>query len=895
MADEGLIEWANKQPNWVRDALRRHTVFPGFHLSPEEKAQILGRVRAVGGFATTPTPECSPLLAEHLRSNHAAGSRTVLCSLGPVKNLNRLAEKQQLRFAIDGLTVIYGDNGSGKSGYCRIAKKLCRSLAADDLLGNVFEASVKPPAEVLVRYLTSGADAPTEVAWIDGQTPPVEIAQITVFDAQNARLYVDRQNRIGFLPAEVALLEQHGAHRGELGGLFDSDVKAIDRKLRTPLPGGYSTNGPIPTMLSRLDPKSKDPVLSEDDIKILATFSSKEEAELTALDLALANDPSTMASRTRRIKRALEGYLKSAEAIDEGLSSEAAAAYRVLYEKAISAAEAANLAASEKFADLPLGDVGLSPWRLMYDHAKAYVASVGYGDHDHLPDGEGEHCVLCQQPLSAEGASRIKEFNAFVAGAASRTADSTAHARNEALRLLREIHIPIGSAVTAALGEYGDLSAARKEAVPTIVSYFEAATRRRQALTDASNNDAFIAAPDLLATIASTLPAEINALEAEALVHDNAAKDDKTRAADRARRDQLGNQKKLRDDLPVILGRFHDLDERRKLQACSEAVETGSVSRQMTAFRRSLVMKDLEKRILQEIAELDLTHVPFAVSDRSLEGQSFFEVGLNAPKPIANNKVLSEGEQRALALACFLAEVGGDTALHGLIIDDPVSSLDHLRIRRVAARLVREAAKGRQVVIFTHNLLFFNEVVDAAAQASPQVPLIKNYINKSETAGFGLISETDEPWVTQPVTKRIAILRDRLTTFDGIADFTTDEWRRQAKDFYTDLRETWERLVEELLLGKVVERFNSDVRTQSLKGAVIEDEDHKQVYWAMKRVSERSGHDMAIGKAIPTAMPADMKADIDSLDQYRIAVQKRKNETTKRRETLEKPPAATVI
>ena len=386
MADEGLIEWANKQPAWARDALRRHTAFPGFHLSPEEKAEILSRVRTVGGFPAEPAPECSPLLIEHLHAKIAAGSRTVLCSLGPVKNLNRLAEGQQLRFAIDGLTVIYGDNGSGKSGYCRIAKKLCRSLAADDLLGNVFEAGAKPPAEVLVRYLPSGTGSPTEVPWIDGQTPPPEIAQITVFDAQNARLYVDRQNRIGFLPAEVALLERHGAHRGELSGLFDAETKAIDKKLRTPLPGGYSGNGPIPNMLSRLDPKSKNPVLSEEEIKTSATFSSGEEAELSALELFLANDPSTMASRARRVKGVLEGYLKSAETIDGALSPEAAAAYRVLWEKAVIAAQAANLAAAEKFADLPLRGVGLKHPLILYNREhtiERLTPRYGFGEAGH--------------------------------------------------------------------------------------------------------------------------------------------------------------------------------------------------------------------------------------------------------------------------------------------------------------------------------------------------------------------------------------------------------------------------------------------------------------------------------------------------------------------------------
>lgn len=315
----------------------------------------------------------------------------------------------------------------------------------------------------------------------------------------------------------------------------------------------------------------------------------------------------------------------------------------------------------------------------------------------------------------------------------------------------------------------------------------------------------------------------------------------------------------------------------------------------MTSLRRSLVMENLEKRIVAEIEALALTHIPFAVNDRSQDGQSYFEVGLNAAKATPNSKVLSEGEQRALALACFLAEVGGDTSRQGMIIDDPVSSLDHVRIRRVAARLVKEAATGRQIIIFTHNLLFFNEVVDAAAQASPAIPLVRNYINKSEAAGFGLISEIDEPWIAQPVTKRIDTLRVRLKGFDGVTDFTSDAWRRSAKDFYTDLRETWERLVEEVLLGKVVERFNSEVKTQSLRMVVVEDEDHKQVYWAMKRVSERSGHDMAAGKAIPVPTPAEMKSDLDVIDQYRIDANKRKKDAEKRRVALEQPPKATVL
>jgi hypothetical protein len=302
----------------------------------------------------------------------------------------------------------------------------------------------------------------------------------------------------------------------------------------------------------------------------------------------------------------------------------------------------------------------------------------------------------------------------------------------------------------------------------------------------------------------------------------------------------------------------------------------------------------LERRIQAEVNGLDLGHLPLVVHDESRDGHSYFEVGLNACISVANDKVLSEGEQRALALASFLAEVAADTALNGLVIDDPVSSLDHLRIRRVAFRLVAEAAKGKQVIIFTHNLLFYNEVLDAAAAASPQVPVSKRIITKLESDRFGIVSETDEPWIAQRVNSRITRLHQRRNELRVVTDFGSDAYRRAAKAFYADLRETWERLVEELLLGGVVERFNSGVKTQSLKEVTVDDEDYIRVHWAMKRASEWSGHDMAPGRNIPTPTPSDIKADLDIIESYRTALVKRRNELSKKRKSLEGPPEADV-
>jgi hypothetical protein len=312
----------------------------------------------------------------------------------------------------------------------------------------------------------------------------------------------------------------------------------------------------------------------------------------------------------------------------------------------------------------------------------------------------------------------------------------------------------------------------------------------------------------------------------------------------------------------------------------------------ITKIRRQLVTDGLGKRISDEIAALDLAHIPFSVTDKSQDGGSFFEVTLDASIKTPNNKVLSEGEQRALALACFLAEAGGDTSKNGLIIDDPVSSLDHLRIRKVAERLVAEAAKGKQIIVFTHSILFYNEVLSAAAAASPPVPLARRMISKSSAKGFGIITEDDEPWIAQKVNDRITRLRQRLKELQVFVDFDTEEYRHAVTDYYGSLRETWERLVEEMLLGKVVERFSSEVKTQSLKLVEVSDPDYKTVFWAMKRVSERSGHDMAAGKNVPLPKPDDAKADLEAIDAYRLDLRKRTDELSKRRKALEEPPTA---
>lgn len=497
--------------------------------------------------------------------------------------------------------------------------------------------------------------------------------------------------------------------------------------------------------------------------------------------------------------------------------------------------------------------------------------------------------------MSDQAAARLQRFNAFMQATAAQAAAAARAVVEAEVAKLNSLTINEPHLVAAALAECRAIDSTRAALTERILSGFAAAHARRDALVAALGAPTFETPPALVESPAAAVAEALLVLASEAEELEQRAQQGGASAEDRGRLAALKDRGALKAALPGVLARRDDIGRFLQLKSCRQAVATADISRQITSLRRKMVSEGLEERIQAEIAALDLAHAPFVVNDRSKEGQSLFEVGLKTPGKIANRHVLSEGEQRALALACFLAEVGGDACGHGMLIDDPVSSLDQNRIRKVAERLVAVANQGRQVIVFTHNLVFYNELAAAAAASEPPAPLLKVQISRNAAEGFGLIAADREPWFATSVAGRVEQLDARLKEIGKETAFDTDGYRRLAKDFYTDLRESWERLVEEVLLNKVVERFNTDVRTQSLSGTLVEDADFKKVFFAMRRASERSGHDMAAGKAAGAPTPPQMKADLDELRDYRAElIKRRKQVESARKAMLEAPPAEVV-
>ena len=187
---------------WQRDALRR--IAQKGTLSDADKDALRSAMYADHGLEKF-EGKLTPFSADHCQANPAEAPLAMLCSIGPVEHINRLAGDQPpLQFAPKGVTLIYGDNGSGKSGYIRIAKKVCRARTEDDLLGNAYAEKLGEPKAHIRWQVGDGVEVKT-LAWNPNQPPPPELSSISVFDSRHAAVYVDEKRQMAFLPFEVEL------------------------------------------------------------------------------------------------------------------------------------------------------------------------------------------------------------------------------------------------------------------------------------------------------------------------------------------------------------------------------------------------------------------------------------------------------------------------------------------------------------------------------------------------------------------------------------------------------------------------------------------------------------------------------------------------------------------
>jgi ABC-type transport system involved in cytochrome c biogenesis ATPase subunit len=344
----------------------------------------------------------------------------------------------------------------------------------------------------------------------------------------------------------------------------------------------------------------------------------------------------------------------------------------------------------------------------------------------------------------------------------------------------------------------------------------------------------------------------------------NAANEPGRELALRRELGELDGREKLAARLDDIEGWIAKL---RRVEALNQAY-SGLATNRITSKQRELseiaVTGVLGTKLTGELRNLHCQHMPIELHPETAVGETQVALRLaGAHGAPSVSEILSEGEQRALALAFFVAEVGTSPTDGGIIIDDPVSSLDDERRAYIARRLVAEAGH-RQVVVLTHDLPFMLDLLDQADKVGLE-PMVEGVWRLGSEVGR---VDDHPPFKAMKLKARVGVLTEEVAQWDNqptAADFD-EEWRR-VSGFYSRMRTTWERAVEERLFRGVVQRFQREVKTLALKDVEITQELVDAVEEGMTRCSEFV-HDEPPGAAITLPGRQELGADLEKLRDF---------------------------
>ena len=847
---EEVLAWADRLPPWRHDALRRLCVQGGW--SEEDLGEILDLAKQHHGVASAfaPSPQPIRFAAEHFPAEANQDQAVVLRSLHTLTNVGKIPSDQALEFQAQGLTIVYGGNGTGKSGYARVLKQACRARSPGTVYANAYAEDYKQlTPSATIDFELNGV--PEQAIWSGqrGHVSRPELRGISVFDGDCARHYLQSKETATFQPSALSYLQQ----------LANGLNQALRPRLQAEIAG-------LATDIAPFNVVPVHPIGPTTDLTrahVLAVLTPEEQAELARLPQEISEaDPTAKAAVLDNAATRVDELANTITAAADIVSDEALDARQTAHRNLVEA-EAAERAASELLqaedAMQLLAGTGQGPWASLFNAAREYSTSTAYPGQAFPVTSEGAVCVLCQQDLTPEAKDRLERFDRYIRDKAAETAQLSRNAWKQIVRNVGQESV----AFTAPPNMMESLST-RVATLPGEIRLFqEDLTTRQQWLKAAvlrgewQDRPAYRGANPTasLHQIAEDLRTEAARLRANL--------DAAALAAKRLRLKELEARRTLSEHIEAIARVTDNLAQKAKLQRCQEDLSnTRAISMLAGQLAKTYVSETLAGTMNDELNRLDLYHIRAGVSSSGDAGAVRLGIQLQECQ-LDPHLVLSEAEQRMCALAYFFAELQQSGSSSGIVFDDPVSSLDHNHRTAVARRIVQESTL-RQVIVFTHDAVFFGELV-TLCQDAQLVPEIRSITYRAEGPGY---IDAGLPYDMRRHRDRIAYHRaDHQRIAASFNNPPGDTERLAMRNAYDDLRVTIEVGIEDTILNETVVRFRDGISVGRLDGVMIVQEAE---YREVQRLHDRCcrnvrAHSHAAGQQRPVTQPPELLQDIEAV------------------------------
>lgn len=761
-----------------------------------------------------------------------------------IKNVNALQQGQAIEIN-DNLTVVYGANGSGKSGYVRLLNNAFISRGDKNILQNVFieTASGEPTCSFI--FQTDGDPYP-KIFPADRTSP--EFSQFAVFDTTCVRVHLENDNQLNFTPTGFDFFEKVLQLFEAIKQKAFTDIK-VNRPPNTFIPLFTNPNH-VQELIINLGVST-----NEDKLIEVGTFTEEDAVKLERIKAEIerlkALNIQKQISELEKLKRELAEFMQRKQAILACLTSEKINHYLSLidaFHKLQALSKEQGIKSLEEF-DIDL--VGSKEWRDFIVSAKNYATAIEASrNQSPLYPSTNDNCLFCLQPLQEKENDLINTYWQFLKSEAEREL-------NRVIQKIKEAISELKGLIPAKLDDTTLLFSYLAGVAPELLKKWEVIAKETETVRQNLINNLTALNKDLPT---KSFPENTNEFQPilehiQRTIDELSAKNPEREIASLTfQLNLLSDRLLLSKLLEQVLAFVKSHKWALKLeQATTSAFRTNA----LTTFQGGLFSEHITDNYTNTFnAECDVLNAPKVVSIVQRNAKLSTLRKLQVAGQTANS-VLSEGEQRAISLADFLTEVQLNPTNTGVIFDDPVTSLDHLRKTDIAKRIVGLAA-NKQVIVFTHDLLFVNFLKNFSEGFG--IPFQCHWIEKLSDH-VGVISNNNSP-ATEGDYKTV-----RKANEAWQASRTSEpEVREQIlKDGFASLRTNYEYFIIFDLFKAVVLRFEERVSVDRLEEVVVNPDFTEKVIQKvglLGRYIEAHLHSDAFVAVKPT--PDDLKNEIDA-------------------------------
>lgn len=597
-----------------------------------------------------------------------------------------LAHNQRIDFS-EHITLLYGNNGSGKSSYFRILNEIVGGNHQTPIKANIY-AGAPDPVNIDIMY-KEGVNL-NSFTWNGTIRAISPLNLASVFDSSYTNTFLQKRS------ADTAIVLPYGLH------LFTSLTNAMDR-MKDLLQNEIDS-------LTRVLPSIKVEGLSDDVSRVISqrTYRSAQkryiedryeisEAQITELNTQLDklkqlnetnfDDKIKLLSNERTIVNTLLNTIQTAsKSLNEIYNS-----WLLLLKELSEARKNAEETKTKISVFEQIGNTGNEDWKQFIAAGDVFTKGSTLDD---------AVCPYCRQPLIDRAVDVVSAYATYLTDKSITHLNSLLQQKEQLSKRIAFIVVSREISET----ENTILNNHKVSFSENIKALFAQLNDYKSALTQAvvserdmteSFDEVSLALESELKAIIIQYDENIKQLESKKLKKNQEVIELQNVIKPLVERKNIHSQK---DQFTDWFAKMHNIHE---LQKCQAELSTRSISTMAKNASQTLVTDNLKTKFQEELDSLGLKSLHVDLSDAGASrGQTFMQLLL-----VNNNSVtdiLSEGEQKGVALALFIAERRMQLANNPIILDDPVNSLDH----HITAKLVDRLVKlDNQIIIFSHNLL----------------------------------------------------------------------------------------------------------------------------------------------------------------------------------------------